>query len=149
MSVLGQAILSEAPPIADGAEMGVEAVVREHSRLVFKIAYSVVRNQHDTEDVAQETFMRFVRARKSLVGIKDCRAYLARTAWRVAVEWKKRAPEISLDDAAEAVLQMRSTGALPEEIMAMQEAVGLVERLIETLPSDLRATLALSTVEDL
>ena len=68
--------------------------------------------------------MRFVRARKSLVGIKDCRAYLARTAWRVAVEWKKRAPEISLDDAAEAVLQMRSTGALPEEIMAMQEAVG-------------------------
>ena len=31
----------------------------------------------------------------------------------------------------------------------MQEAVGLVERLIETLPSDLRATLALSTVEDL
>src|ERR1700745_3337219 len=39
----------------------IEALVREHSRLVFRIAYSVVRNHADAEDVVQEVFLRVAK----------------------------------------------------------------------------------------
>jgi RNA polymerase sigma-70 factor (ECF subfamily) len=144
-----QAILSDASPLTDSAQLEVEAVVREHSRLVFRIAYSVLHNHHDAEDVTQETFMRFLRARQGLAGLRDCRAYLARTAWRVAIARKKRVPEVSLEDAAEAALRLRSAGAPAEEIVGNRQVAALLQRLIESLPADLRQTLALSTVEQL
>ncbi len=39
----------------------LEALVREHSRLVYRIAYAVLRRHHDAEDATQEAFMRVLR----------------------------------------------------------------------------------------
>src|SRR5215468_2316955 len=47
-------------------EDALEAAVREHTRLVYRIAYSVSRNHHDAEDATQETFMRVLRYRRKL-----------------------------------------------------------------------------------
>jgi RNA polymerase sigma-70 factor, ECF subfamily len=149
MPVPQQAVLSETLLMADPAQTEVEGVIREHSHLVFKISFSVLRNHHDAEDATQETFLRFLRGRKKLGGIRDVRAYLARTAWRVAHGRRKQVWEISLEEAAEVVLHMRSAGMPAEEIMAKREAMALLERLIDSLPGDLRETLALSTVEEL
>jgi DNA-directed RNA polymerase specialized sigma24 family protein len=59
----GQVILSESVSTTDASGDELEATVREQARLVYKIAYSVLRNHHDAEDVAQETFLRFLRHR--------------------------------------------------------------------------------------
>lgn len=66
MTVLGQVSLSEPFPVAGAAEDQFEAVVRDHSRLVYRIAYAVFRNHHDAEDATQETFMRCLRWWKRL-----------------------------------------------------------------------------------
>jgi RNA polymerase sigma-70 factor (ECF subfamily) len=80
MSVPEQAILSEAPPIADRMDAAVEEAVREHSRALYRIAFSVLRNHHDAEDATQETFVRLVRYGKQnrLASVRDLRAWLAR-----------------------------------------------------------------------
>ena len=52
-------------------EAGLEALVREHSRLVYRIAYSVLRRHHDAEDAAQETFMRVMRYSSKLAEVRD------------------------------------------------------------------------------
>src|SRR5512147_1606632 len=62
-----------------------ESVVHEHARLVFKVAYSVVRNVEDAEDCVQETFLRAYRS-GDLPEINDPKAWLARIAWRVAID---------------------------------------------------------------
>ncbi|HYL92183.1 MAG TPA: sigma factor, partial [Alphaproteobacteria bacterium] len=59
----GQAVLGEAiPQTAKAASISVldavEQLVAQHTLLVFRIAYSVLRNHADAEDAAQECFLR-------------------------------------------------------------------------------------------
>src|SRR5277367_4325888 len=67
----------------------LETAVREHTRLVYRIAYSVLRNPADAEDATQEIFLRVLRYGKRLAAIHDQKAWLARIAWRVAVQRRK------------------------------------------------------------
>ena len=69
----------------------VESVVREHARFVFKVAYSILRNVEDAEDVVQETFLRVHRSGE-LPNVREVRSWLARIAWRVALDRTARHP---------------------------------------------------------
>ena len=151
MSVPEQAILSEAPPIVDTIDAAVEEAVREHSRAVYRIAFSVLRNHHDAEDASQETFVRLLRYGKQtpLASVRDLRAWLARVVWRLALDRRRAVPEVSLDEATEAVSGLRAAGAGADEIAASEQMKLLLARLIEGLPRDLRDTLTLSLSEEL
>jgi len=151
MFVSEQAILSEAPPIADTVDAAVEEAVREHSRALYRIAFSVLRNHHDAEDATQETFVRLLRYGKhnQLASICDLRAWLARVVWRVALDRRRVVPEVSLQEAAEAVSGLRANGAGVDEIAASEQMKLLLGRLIEGLPRPLRDTLTLSLSEEL
>jgi RNA polymerase sigma-70 factor (ECF subfamily) len=132
-------------------EDALETAVREYARLVFRIAYSVLRNHHDAEDATQETFMRALRYRRKLEGVRDPKTWLARIAWRVAVQRGMRRRESSLDEEtiAAAVLQMRSQLSSAEEFTLGHEMSGLLESLIAALPENLRDALRLSAIEEL
>jgi RNA polymerase sigma-70 factor (ECF subfamily) len=112
----------------------------------------VLRHAEDSEDAAQETFMRVMRNLKKLPEVRDPRAWLARIAWRVALDRKRASPEMSLEDAAAAgaaVAALRDSGASADELAAGNEMSALLERLIGSLPEELRAPLVLSTVEEM
>lgn len=149
MVVSGQVSLSEPIAKADAAGDEFEGIVRDNARFVYKVVYSVLRNHHDAEDAAQETFLRFLRNRKKWAEIRDRRAWLARTAWRVALDRRRPSPEIALDDMAEAMLELRDRGAGADEIAATEQMAALLGRLIASLPQDLRDAMTLSTVEEL
>ena len=70
--------------MAAQTESELDALVREHAQLVFRIAYSVLRNHADAEDATQETFLRAVRHRAKLSEIQDPKAWLARIACWIA-----------------------------------------------------------------
>jgi len=142
-------VLSETMPTSEAATLEMEAAVRENARLVYQIGYSVLGNHHDAEDAAQETFFRYFRHRHEWPAIRDRRAWLARVAWRVALDRRRRAPEIPLGDAAEAVSEFKAAGAGPEEIAARREMQALLGHLIETLPKELREAVLLSSGEEL
>lgn len=132
-------------------EDALEATVREHARLVYRIAYSALRNHHDAEDATQETFMRVLRYRRKLDGVRDRKTWLARIAWRVAVERSKKRPEVSLGDVeiASAVERLRTRQSSAEQSLQEQEVFELLAALVATLPEPLRDALRLSTVEEL
>lgn len=148
-TVAEQAFVSEAVMMAP--EDVLESAVREHARLVYQIAYSVLRNHHDAEDVVQETFVRVLRYKKKLEGIRDPKSWLARIAWRVAVERSRKRPEISTSEAetANAVVELRSQLASAEDNVLSKEMTGLLASLIAALPDSLRDALRLSTIEEL
>ncbi|MBI4462593.1 MAG: RNA polymerase sigma factor [Acidobacteria bacterium] len=148
MAVTGQAILREAFPVAEARDV-VEGLVREHTRLVYRVAYSLLRHHEDAEDVAQETFIRVLRYGKRLGSVRDPRAWLARIAWRVALDRKRRPPEISMEEAADAVRELGTCGLGAEQIAQSRQMMQLLEHLIATLPRKLRKALILSTVEEL
>lgn len=149
MSEPGQAIWGARVTMMDAAQDELEAAVREHARTVYKVAYAVSRHHHDAEDVTQETFLRFWRHRKHWPEIRGRRAWLARTAWRVAVDSKRGHMDVAIDDVAEVVRVQRARGADAETIAASREMLELLQRLIAALPSELRQVVALSSVEEL
>ena len=129
----------------------VEAIVREHARLVYRIAYSVLRNHHDAEDATQETFLRVIRFRRKLEAVREDKAWLARIAWRVAIQKGKKSSEISISvaDVNAAIVQLQSQLPSAEESALGKEMRVLLESLISALPGSLRDAIRLSTVEEL
>ena len=149
MAAMGQVILSQALLSADAKDREFEAAVREHARYVYRVAQAVLRNHHDAEDAVQETFLRFLRQQRSWAEIRNPRAWLARTAWRVALDRRRQTVAVSLEDAAGMVETLRAAGASAEAVAAHSQMLALVDRLISSLPSELRAPLTLSTLEEM
>ncbi len=149
MAAMGQVILSQVLLDVDAQERDFEAAVHKHSRYVYRVALAMLRNHHDAEDVVQETFLRFLRQRGSWAEIRNLRAWLARTAWRVAIDRRRQTWAISLEEAAEVVVNLRAAGATAEELASHSQILAMVERLIASLPKELRDPLTLSTVEEM
>src|SRR5271165_7417201 len=80
------AILAQETSVLDSTDefTALELTVREHARLVFKVAYGVLRNSHDAEDVVQEVYLRIHRS--GIKGVEEMRAWLARVAFRLAID---------------------------------------------------------------
>jgi RNA polymerase sigma-70 factor (ECF subfamily) len=117
-------------------------LVKRHARFVFRVAYSVLRNVHDAEDVVQETFLKIHRARgwESMV---DEKAFLARAAWRIAVDRLPNVRTAALD------FDVPSSGQDPEQAAIKADWNATIHRLIDALPEELRQPLSLSAVEEL
>jgi RNA polymerase sigma-70 factor, ECF subfamily len=145
----GQVTMLEAAGLRETLEDPLDLAVREHARLVYRVAYSVLRNHHDAEDATQETFMRVLRYRRKMAGVQDPRTWLARIAWRVAVERRKKTPEVQMEDGGETITRLPSHAAGAEQAMLGAEQIRSLERLIATLPAKLRDPLTLSTVEEM
>ena len=148
--VAGQVIVNDAMLLAREEADQLELAVREHAQLVYRIAYSVLRNHHDAEDATQETFVRVLRRRKKLAKVDDPKSWLARIAWRVAVERRRKSPEVPLDSTMEeAVGKLRAQLISAEEEFLGQEMTKMLGALISALPPRLRDPLILSTVQEL
>jgi RNA polymerase sigma-70 factor (ECF subfamily) len=134
------------------SEAALEALVREHSRLVYRIAYAVLRSHHDAEDATQETFMRVLRYNSKLAAVEDRKTWLARIAWRVAVDRSRqrgRIREIPLEDPEKPLAEVASSDATADQTVHGAQLSVALERMISALPEKLRAPLILSTIEEM
>lgn len=165
----GEAILSEAATVApsreERREQGqddvladllekdlLENLVRQHSRLVYRIAYAVLRSHHDAEDATQETFVRVLRYSQKLARVENHKTWLARIAWRVAVDRNRqqgRKREIPLDDPEKPLPEVASSDARADDALHGAHVGDVLERMIAALPEKLRQPLILSTIEEM
>lgn len=154
--VAGEAILSGVATIehsrADRENEVLEGLVREHSRMVYRIAYAVLRRHHDAEDATQETFVRVLRYSAKLDAVEEPKTWLARIAWRVAVDRSKlhrRAQEIPLEDPERPVAEVASSETPADQTLHGTQVGAVLEKLIAALPEKLREPLILSAVEEM
>jgi RNA polymerase sigma-70 factor, ECF subfamily len=148
----GEAILSGIAPAERSRDELLEDLVHRHSRLVYRIAYAVLRTHHDAEDATQETFLRALRYRRKLASVEDAKSWLARIAWRVAVERSRnntRKHEISFDDPDRPLAEIVSTQSSADDALEGSEVHARLEKFIAALPKKLREPLILSTVEEM
>ena len=130
----------------------LENLVQQHARLVYRIAYAVLRRHHDAEDATQETFVRVLRYSRKLAGVEDHKTWLARIAWRVAVDRNRqqgRKREIPLDDPEKPLPEVASSDAAADDALHGAQVSDVLERMIAALPEKLRQPLILSTIEEM
>ena len=140
--------------VARSADKVMEELVRQHARLVYRIAYAVLRSHHDAEDATQETFLRVLRYSHKLSDVKDPKTWLARIAWRVAVDRSQRRGrrrEVTLEVTRGGAGRRSDVlrGGTAYETAHGSQVGAVLEKLIAALPGKLRAPLILSALEDM
>ena len=150
-AVLGETVLKSAM-VMEAAAPTVETLVADHSVMVFRIAYSILRNHHDAEDAAQECFLRVWKHKDRLHEVNNAKTWLARIAWTTALDKRRESRVmVSLNDeqpGAELAQSIPDLAAAADEQLAGVQMQQMLERLIAGLPEDLRHTLELSTVQE-
>lgn len=117
----------------------------EASTLAFRVAYGVLRQREDSEDVAQEAAVRAYRSFTSLRNRESFRAWLVRIAWRLALDRRKSERRRGVRE-----LEASSTPPAPrnaEEIAAGRQTEQRVWEAVDGLPEKLRIVLVLSAIE--
>jgi len=133
---------------AEEREAGFGARVADNQRRVFQIAYGVLGNSADAEEVAQEAFLRAYRKFRSLREPESFRAWVNRITFRLALN-RQRGQRRRL--TRETAWHGTGTGETVDGTKIADERV-LLERLrneIENLPEKLRSVLQLSTAGDM
>ncbi len=129
------------------ADAEFTALVERQSRFVFRVVYAVLLNAHDAEDAVQETFLKLYRNR-GWQQAENERAFLARVAWRVAVDLRRATSAgHPVAEMQEDVLPSSLPG--PDEALVASNQHALIHAMIDVLPEELRVPLVLSTFEEL
>ena len=150
--VAGRAIFRETATTVQNQEYALEDMVRQHARLVYRIVYGVLRNHHEAEDATQETFVRVLRYGKKLGKVEDHKSWLARIAWRVAVDRSRqhsRKREIPLESFDRPFEELASSEVGADEAILGTQLGTRLEKLMAVLPEKLRAPLILSAIDEM
>jgi RNA polymerase sigma-70 factor, ECF subfamily len=140
------ALISKAEALESEAGFGER--IAENQRRVFQIAYSVLGNSADAEEVAQEAFLRAYQKIASLREAEKFRAWVNRIVFRLALNRRRGHLRRLTRDAAWQVTEAPAMidGAKDAEQRVM---LGRLRRQIELLPEKLRGVLQLSLVEEM
>jgi RNA polymerase sigma-70 factor (ECF subfamily) len=142
-------LVEEFAELATDADAEFAALVERQSPFVFRVAYAVLLNSYDAEDAAQETFLKLYR-NGGWKHAKDECAFLARVAWRTAVDFKRRRSRTSSgSDDREISNELPSLRPNPEESLSAANELAGIHALINSLAEDLRIPLVLSSFEEL
>ncbi len=143
----------EQAALTSGEDAEFTALVQRQSRFVFRVAYAILRNAHDAEDAAQETFLKLYR-NGGWRQIDNERAFLARVAWRIAVDRlpnpaDRARASLPFDSTLNTAPEHPSPRPGPEQSVLQANQHAMVHAMIDALPEELRQPLALSAIEDL
>jgi RNA polymerase sigma-70 factor (ECF subfamily) len=123
-------------------EREFEALLVESSRLVFRVAYGVLRNRADAEDVAQETFAKAYRSFHQLRDRSRFRAWLVRATWRMAIDRLRADRRRAARELAHAELTSQHTSSGDGRTRAEE-----LWRAVDQLPEKQRVVVVLSSIE--
>jgi RNA polymerase sigma-70 factor (ECF subfamily) len=107
------------------------------------VAYSVVRQKQDAEDIAQEAFARAYRRFATLRDREQFRSWLVRMTWRLALDHRRSAVRRARREQVAAVLAPTSTQGHDDE----RERRARLWQAMDALPDKLRIVTVLSAIE--
>ena len=100
----------ETSTTASNLEQQLEAVFREHARMIYRTAYGVTGRHDDAEDVLQNIFLKLVRQPLAPDFTKSPKAYLYRAAVNASVDIVRRRKLETLPDELDRIEAPPSEG---------------------------------------
>jgi RNA polymerase sigma-70 factor (ECF subfamily) len=118
-------------------------LVAAHSRVLYRIAFTVLRRPSDAEDAVQEAFLAVFQGERWRQ-LQDPRAYLAQIVWRSTIRLRRlqlRQQELTIE------ITSRRPG--PEQLAIGNDLNQWLQARMDALPETLRLPLALHAAGDL
>lgn len=113
--------------------------------LAYRVALGVLRNTAEAEDVAQEAMLRAYRNFHRLRDRDRFRAWLVRTAWRLALDRIRSAGR--RERREQVVIGERGGDAGLEGVLATREFERVLTAALDELPEKLRLVIVLAAIE--
>ncbi len=140
---VAESLAVSTPSMDEELEREFEARLVESSTLAFRVAYSVLRQRQDAEDVAQEAFAKAYRSFRQLRDRERFRAWLVRMTWRLAIDHRRgdrrrSARELTAETPA---------GPATADTLEGQERADRLWAAIDALPDKLRVAIVLANIE--
>jgi RNA polymerase sigma-70 factor (ECF subfamily) len=139
--------------LTTGGDAEFTALVQRQSRFVFRVVYAVLLNSYDAEDAVQETFLKLYR-NGGWQNLENERAFLARVAWRIAVDRRPRqvrsaSPGLEPGESSAEIAEAVAPDSGPERTLILANQQALIHSMIDALPDELRVPLVLSANDEL
>jgi RNA polymerase sigma-70 factor (ECF subfamily) len=117
----------------------------ESSTLAFRVAFSVLRQREDAEDVAQEALLKAFRAFHQLRDRERFRKWLVRITWRLAIDRRRGDQRRILREQVDAEALLNAER--PDATIGRERAEHLWHA-IDALPEKLRVVVILAGIEE-
>jgi RNA polymerase sigma-70 factor (ECF subfamily) len=123
-----------------------ETRIVETGTLAYRVAFAVLRNAEDAEDIAQEAFAKAYRRFFQLRDRDRFRSWLVRMTWRMAIN-RRRSDRRRLERETAAELP-RSGDISPVQNLVERERAGKLWEAIDALPEKLRIVIVMAGIEE-
>ena len=117
-----------------------------HPKL-FRIAYALVENKSDAEDILQDAYYKLWSRRNELADVRNPEAFCVTQVKNLCLDFL-RSPRAGRHDEDVTEVVTLSTDSSPDKELEMQDKVEQVRHLINRLPENQRQVLRLRGIED-
>lgn len=139
--------------IRAGDRRALAAVFDRYADRLYRLAYGVLRDRAEAEDVVQESFLALIDRIDTFEGRSRVSTWLYRVAYNRSIdrvrERRRASPGVDDDAAVPMPRSLADWSKQPDEILVDREARDMLERAIGDLPERLRAVFVLRDVEGL
>lgn len=129
----------------EGAMPTWSELVQEHADSVYRLAYRLSGNQHDAEDLTQETFMRVFRSLKHYQP-GTFEGWLHRITTNLFLDMVRRRAKIRMEALPEDYERVPGTDMTPEEAYNVANLDPALQRALDGLAPDFRVAVVLCDV---
>ena len=125
-----------------------DEVVREHADRVYRLAYRLTGNQHDAEDLTQETFIRVFRSLASYQP-GTFEGWLHRITTNLFLDMARRRSRLRMEGLPEDTDRLAGDDPSPEQVYSQTHLDPDLQAALDELPPEFRAAVVLCDVEGL
>jgi RNA polymerase sigma-70 factor, ECF subfamily len=138
--------------VLGGDTASFEIVMRRYNQRLYRVARSILRDDHEAEDVMQDAYVRAYEHLRQFQGRAKFSTWLIRIAVHEAlarVRRRQRFVEPSPDLNEDPMNQIPASIPNPEQAASTGELGRLLEQAIDALPAPYRSVFMLRDVEEL
>ncbi|QGU07013.1 ECF RNA polymerase sigma factor SigE [Corynebacterium occultum] len=121
------------------------ALVQEHADSVYRLAFRLSGNQHDAEDLTQETFMRVFRSLKSYQA-GTFEGWLHRITTNLFLDMVRHRNKIRMEALPEDYERVPGNEATPEQAFTIANLDPVLQSALDQLSPDFRVAVVLCDV---
>ena len=125
-----------------------DEVVRLHADRVYRLAYRLTGDQHDAEDLTQDTFIRVFRSLASYTP-GTFEGWLHRITTNLFLDMVRRRGRLRMEGLPEDTDRLAASGPDPEQVFAATHLDPDLQDALDALAPEFRAAVVLCDVEGL
>ena len=128
-------------------ERRIAALVAKHHGIVWRSLRRLGVSESDADDASQQVFL-VAHRRLADIAPESERSFLLQTALRVAADLRRSRERRREEDDLD-LQTLADTTANPEELLDWGRARAMLDRVLESMPPDLRTVFVLFEIEEL